>query len=256
MKIAVLGLGEAGGRYAADLAAAGHDVAGYDPGPVETPPGVGRRTDPAHAVADVDAVFVLTPSRFSVELSRQVAPRARASVVWADFSSAAPAVMAEAGAVVAEAGRCFADVAVLGAVPLTGAKTDLLVSGPGADVVAEVFTALGARTDVVDGGPGAATARTLLRSVAMKGFAVVSSEAITAARAAGVETWLRTQISQQLAAGEVLLDRFLSGTVAHAERRSHEMRDAADYLHSLDAPAEMSTAAASAMERIAASGTS
>ena len=42
MRVAVLGLGEAGGRFATDLVAAGVQVAAFDPGPVPTPSGVER----------------------------------------------------------------------------------------------------------------------------------------------------------------------------------------------------------------------
>ena len=42
MRVAVLGLGEAGGRFATDLVAAGVQVAAFDPGPVPSPEGVER----------------------------------------------------------------------------------------------------------------------------------------------------------------------------------------------------------------------
>ncbi|WP_433868960.1 hypothetical protein [Saccharopolyspora sp. CA-218241] len=38
MHVCVLGLGEAGARYGADLAERGWTVTGYDPGPAATPP--------------------------------------------------------------------------------------------------------------------------------------------------------------------------------------------------------------------------
>ena len=49
-RVAVLGLGEAGGRIAADLAAAGADVRGYDPAGLQ-PAGVKVVADAATAVA-------------------------------------------------------------------------------------------------------------------------------------------------------------------------------------------------------------
>ena len=53
----MLGLGEAGGRLAADLAAAGAEVHGYDPVAVSTPEGVARAPSPAEAVAGSEVVL-------------------------------------------------------------------------------------------------------------------------------------------------------------------------------------------------------
>ena len=56
VRIALLGLGEAGSEIAADLVAAGADVRGYDP-KVDAPPGVAARVDEADAVRDADVVL-------------------------------------------------------------------------------------------------------------------------------------------------------------------------------------------------------
>ena len=97
-------------------------------------------------------------------------------------------------------------------------------------------------------------AHKLLRSVLMKGLASVVVEAVTAGRAAGLEDWIRGQIARQLAGdGQAVIDRFLTGTAKHAVRRSKEMQDTASYLSSdLAVPAEMTTASAAALARIAA----
>ena len=78
-------------------------------------------------------------------------------------------------------------------------------------------------------------------------------EAVTAGRAAGLESWIREQISRQLAGdGQAVIDRFLAGTSKHAVRRSREMQDTANYLADLGVPAEMTEASAAALTRIAA----
>ena len=59
-RIAVLGLGEAGGRLAADLAARGAEVHGYDPVAVSTPEGVARAASPQEAVSGSAVVLGLT----------------------------------------------------------------------------------------------------------------------------------------------------------------------------------------------------
>ena len=125
----------------------------------------------------------------------------------------------------------FADVAILGPVPTLGAKTPLMVSGPGSGAVADLLAPLGADIEIADGEPGTAMAHKLLRSVLMKGLASVVVEAVTAGRAAGLEDWIRAQIAGQLAGdGQAVIDRFITGTAKHALRRSKEMQDTASYL--------------------------
>jgi 3-hydroxyisobutyrate dehydrogenase-like beta-hydroxyacid dehydrogenase len=146
----------------------------------------------------------------------------------------------------------FADVAILGPVPTQGAKTPLMVSGPGSRAIADLLAPLGADVEIADGEPGAAMAHKLLRSVLMKGLASVVVEAVTAGRAAGLEDWIRAQIARQLAGdGQAVIDRFLTGTARHALRRSKEMQDTAGYLSELGVPAEMTAASATALTRIA-----
>jgi 3-hydroxyisobutyrate dehydrogenase len=251
MKLAVFGLGEAGGKYAADLVAAGHNVVGFDPGPVGTPTGVTRGMSAVDAVAGVDLVIVLTPASLSRRLASECLPVLDGHAVWADFTSASPQMMVEIGKLAASFGKRFADVAVLGPVPLQGARTDLIVSGPGSDVVAELFTGIGASVERLDSPPGDATAHKLLRSVVMKGIAAITVEAVNAARAAGCEDWMRDQLRSQIAGGDVMIDRFLSGTVQHAHRRAHEMEAVVDYLAELGVAREMSGASVQALTRIA-----
>ncbi|MGB7860497.1 MAG: NAD(P)-dependent oxidoreductase, partial [Acidimicrobiia bacterium] len=60
MAIAVFGLGEAGSAIAFDLAQAGAEVHGFDPGDVPTPVGVVRHHVPEEAVRDVTLVLAVT----------------------------------------------------------------------------------------------------------------------------------------------------------------------------------------------------
>lgn len=252
MKIAVLGLGEAGARYAADLAANGHTVTGYDPVASTAPDGVALAASPGDAVRDAELVLSITPAKFSLGNARDVMPDVPMDAVWADLSSASPATMAEAALHASERGIPFADVAILGPVPLKGASTDLIVSGTGVERLRDVFGPLGADVEIVDGQPGQATSYKLLRSVVMKGFATVVTEAVTAARAAGIDKWIQEQVAGQLTGGQVMVDRYLDGTVAHAERRAHEMEDSLALLQTLDVPSEMTTGTVAVLRRLAA----
>lgn len=246
----VIGLGEAGATYAAALTAAGHTVTGFDPVAPSTPVGVTRAATAAEACAGADIVLVFTGAAAARSVAQECLPVLPAGSCYADFTSSSPDAMRALGQLPSKAD--FADVAILGPVPTQGAKTPLMVSGPGSRAVAELLAPLGAEIEVAEGEPGAAMAHKLLRSVLMKGLASVVVEAVTAGRAAGLEEWIRAQIAGQLAGdGQAVIDRFLTGTAKHALRRSKEMQDTADYLSDLGVPAEMTAASAAALTRIA-----
>jgi 3-hydroxyisobutyrate dehydrogenase-like beta-hydroxyacid dehydrogenase len=100
---------------------------------------------------------------------------------------------------------------------------------------------------------GDAASRKLTRSIFYKGMSAAVCEAIEAARAAGVEEWLRSDIIRTfVSADESTLDRIVTGTHRHAKRRAHEMRDAVAMLDELGVPATVSTAAAVTLERLVA----
>ncbi|MGW9413575.1 DUF1932 domain-containing protein [Arthrobacter cupressi] len=248
----VIGLGEAGAIYASALVAAGHQVTGFDPVAPTTPAGVTRAATAADACRGADIVLVLTGAAAARSVAAECLPVLPEGSCYADLTSSSPHVMRELGRLPGKA--LFADVAILGPVPTQGAQTPLMASGPGAQAVADLLTPLGAAVEIADGEPGAAMAHKLLRSVLMKGLASVVVEAVTAGRAAGLEDWIRGQIARQLAGdGQAVIDRFLVGTAKHAQRRSKEMQDTAEYLSAeLQVPAEMSTASAAALTRMAA----
>lgn len=251
-RCAVIGLGEAGGKYATALVDAGYSVAGFDPGSVSAPEGVHRVGTAAEAVEDADVVLVLTAANAALRVAESCYQRLARGTCYADFTSSSPTDMGVIAGVVEQSGATFCDVAILGPVSWFGAQTPLMVAGPGAARLAEVVSGWQAPVEVIDGPPGSAMAHKLLRSVLMKGFAAVVNEAITAGAAAGYEPWIRDQAAAQLAGdGHAVIDRFLTGSRTHAERRAQEMQSTATYLADLGVPADMTRATETALRRLA-----
>ena len=237
MEVAVLGLGEAGSRIAADLVAAGCTVRAWDP--VRQPAGIPNAASDVEAVRGADVVLSLTTAAFALDAARRVAGDLRPDALYADFNTSAPQLKRElADALPVQ----FADVALIGVVPGFGLSIPALASGTGAERFAELFRPLGMPVDVVGGQAGDAAGLKLLRSVFMKGIAAASIEALEAARAAGVEERVRGDIVGIL--GEPLLDRLLSGSRTHAARRVDEMQAAAAYVSELGIEPRVATAAA------------
>lgn len=249
--VAVLGLGEAGGAIAADLAAAGAAVRAYDPA-VPAPDGMTACRGEADAAAGADLVLSVNSAHDAIAALRAGAGAVGDGAVWADLNTGSPGLKRELDAVARERGVRFADVAIMAPVPGRGLRTPLLVSGAGAPRVADVLGPLGADVQVMDGPAGLAAERKLLRSVFFKGLAGAVVEALEAARAAGCEDWLRANIVEELtAAGEHTVDRLVSGTRKHAVRRAAEMEAAATMLAELDVPPAMAAASRDLLRRLA-----
>jgi len=252
MRVGFIGLGEAGAIYAAAAVAAGHHVRGFDPAPTPAPHGVERLGSVEDVVATSELTIVLTGAALSRSIAETAAGAITPGAVYADFTTASPEDMVTAEDGIVAAGGRFADVAILGPVPLKGAATETIVSGGAADVVAELLTALGSEVERIEGPAGTATSRKLLRSVLMKSLATVVVEALEAGRAAGCEEWVHAQIAAQLSGdADAKIERYESGSRKHAVRRAHEMQSVSEYLERLGVRPEMSSAARRVLERLA-----
>ena len=74
MEVAVLGLGEAGGRIASDLVAAGCAVRGFDP--ARQPAGIANADSAQSAVEGADVVLSVNAAAVALELARRGGRRA------------------------------------------------------------------------------------------------------------------------------------------------------------------------------------
>ena len=209
-RLALLGLGEAGRAFGADLAAAGVAVRGWDPVVTGAPAGVTLAASAADAVRDAELVLSLNASAVALAVAREVAPALAAGAIYADLNSGSPALKAALAAVVEAHGARFADVALMAPVPGNGARTPSLVSGSGAEAYARALAALGAPIEVLGERAGDAAMRKLLRSVFTKGLAAISLEAMAAAGAAGLADWMHEELAVTFdGANRAFLDRLL-----------------------------------------------
>jgi 3-hydroxyisobutyrate dehydrogenase-like beta-hydroxyacid dehydrogenase len=247
--IAVLGLGEAGGRLAADLASAGVEVRGYDPLPVSAPEGVDQVGDPAAAVSGSTLVLVVTTAATALAAAESALPGLGSGAVYADLNTASPALKRELAAFVDRADARFADVALLGPIPARGLRTRALASGAGAQAFADALGPLGMPVEVVSDRPGDAAVRKLLRSVFMKGLAASVLESLHAAEAAGHRVWLEEEIAAVV--GEPLLERLVVGSRRHAVRRVDELEAARELLLELGVEPRIAEASAAVLAELA-----
>ncbi|WP_106815427.1 DUF1932 domain-containing protein [Microbacterium timonense] len=251
--IAILGLGEAGRRYAPGLAHAGAHVRGFDPAHELEDPDVPQFPTLADTLAGSDVTLSLVGGQAAASVARDSLAHLAADAVYADLNTAAPEVKQRIARLAADRGLAMADVAVLAPVVRAGHRTPLLASGSGAQVFADRVSEFEVPVEVVAGAAGEAARLRLLRSVFMKGLAALVLEGLGAARAVGAEGWLRAQMAAELGPeGAELVERLVDGTARHAVRREHEVRAALEVLESSGAPADMTRATLAWFERLVA----
>lgn len=239
MRVAVIGLGEAGSIYAADLPARGATVVGTDLHVTPALDGVGIAADIAHAVRGADVVLSLVGASSAAEVLAETLPAMDAGI-FVDMNTSGPDDKARLASRAAERGIPFVDAAIMAPVPRARIDTPLLLSGAGVAALAPVLRELGIPATDVGPEAGAAARLKLLRSIFMKGLAAVVVESVHAAEAFGEEEWLIDQIASELgASGRDAVRHLLDGTIKHAVRRDLEMREARDFLETLGAPHPM-----------------
>jgi 3-hydroxyisobutyrate dehydrogenase-like beta-hydroxyacid dehydrogenase len=255
MRVAVLGLGEAGSLIASDLARAGDEVHGYDPAGVTAPDSVTLHRDAATTVKGCDLVLALPPGSNAQEALEGVLDSIVEGAVYADLSTCSPATKTALAAKADGRGALFADVALMSPVPGRGLATPALVSGSGADRYAADINARGGNVVVVGPEAGEAATRKLLRSVLMKGLAAVLIESMEAAEGAGKTEWHWNHVVEVMTAlDEQMVRRLIFDTAPHARRRIDEMNAARDLLVDLGVPPTMTEATIAGLQRLVAEG--
>jgi 3-hydroxyisobutyrate dehydrogenase-like beta-hydroxyacid dehydrogenase len=218
-------------------------VRGYDPAVPES------SADARTAVDGADVVLSVNAARVALGAADEALPALAAGAVYADLNTAAPALKRELAALVEAAGPRFADVALLGPVPVRGVGTPALASGSGAQAFSDAVGPLGMPVTVVSHHAGDAAAMKLVRSVFMKGLAASAVESMRAAEAAGCEDWLADEIAEVI--GRPLLDRLLEGSDRHAARRVDEMEAASELLRELGVEPRVAEASAALLADLA-----
>lgn len=248
MKTTIIGSGQVGLCWAEALTAnAAHTVSLSDPQPPAAAvswsesSGIPIRPQVSDWITDQDLVLVCVPGSVLPLVIDPLVQHLSAGATIVDMTTAAAQAKREAGAKAAAAGLGYIDIAITGAVGLSGARTPLLYAGTPLDSVEELLASAGAPVRVLpDSAPGDAVTVKLLRSVIMKGLEALALEALPAARSYGVLDQLYTVL------GDVdqspftdLLKSMVTTHPAHAVRRHAEVLEAAAQLDRAGYPSEL-----------------
>jgi len=173
--------------------------------------------------------------RDSEAAARLALPVLGKDTIYVDTGTTSPDDLRRLATDFAAADRALLDVAIMGAIALAGAACPVLAAGPAATQVEAVFDRMGAAaTALPDSAVGDASSLKLLRSVIVKGLECLAVESLTAAESLGVREQLYAVFQDIDAAGFVpFVEALLRTHAPHAERRGHEMEDAAAQLRAL-----------------------
>lgn len=255
LRLGLMGFGEAGLRFAQDLAQAGlPDIVAYSPSgakePVDGPlhqraasAGAQLVATPKELCKRSDVIISLTPGRTALAAVRSVRKHLRADHIYADASSVAVKTMEQAAQML-EGRAHFVDAAIMSPVPLNGIKAVMMTSGAEAARFRELLAPYGVNIKVVSTKPGAASAMKLIRSVCMKGLSAVMIESLEAAQRYGVLEASVADMAESIDERPFAqtMKRYVCGTTVHAGRRVHEMADALALLQSLGSSSRMTRA--------------
>lgn len=240
MRCTIIGVGEVGGSYARALAQIDDvmlcDIKA-DGAPASTASTIGVPLEPAPGpwLHDADFVLVCVPGKESPVVASAALPFVGPQTIYIDMATARPDDLRSWATRFKDAGQTFVDVAIMGSIQLTAETTPLLIAGQKAEAVEQFYGRLGARTKRVENGvPGDATSLKLLRSILTKGLECLAIESLTAAQHLGVRSQLFDALKDiDAAAISEYLEMLVITHIPHAERRRHEMLDAADQLRDM-----------------------
>lgn len=266
LRIGLLGFGEVGQRFGADLRARGvQRLAAYDlllDHPEDSAAmrahaerhGIELVASTQALVERADLVICAVTAAQTLNAA-QAAARAPMDDRWfIDVNSASPGTKSECSRLVSAAGGRYVESAVMTSVPPYGFKVPMLLGGPHASALAPILTALGGNAKVVSPEIGVASAIKLCRSVIIKGIEALVIESFTAARAFGVEEHVLASLAETYPTldWEQQGDYYFSRVIQHGKRRAEEMQASAETVASRGIEGTMAEAAARRQAYVAA----
>lgn len=261
LRIAIIGYGEVGRIFAADLLAGGAEaVRAWDilfAGPegaarreAATGAGVAPGASAAEASAGADVVISAVTAASAGAVAEEAAGFLKAGQLFLDVNSASPATKRTASGHVTASGAAYVEGAVMASVPGPRLGVPILGGGPDAERAAALLNPLGMRITPAATEVGRASAMKLCRSIMIKGLEALIIDCAAAAGRWGVEDEVFDSLGATFPSVDFRrLAVDMPGRVhAHGLRRAAEMREAAEMLAELGLSPALARAVADQQE--------
>lgn len=231
--------------YAQALQAQGHTIAAFcDHAPSDALRALAAQLGaPIHAapgpwLADAELAVSAVFGTAALDLARASFAHLQAGALYLDMTTADPQAMREAEALARQRGVRFVDVAITGAVNLSGARTPLLCAGADAGEAARLLAACGAPVQVAGDQPGDAAELKLLRSIFTKGLEALAVECLVTAERKGLrETLFRVLSDIDQGSLRETMESMVRTHIVHAGRRRNEVVEARRQMELAGVPA-------------------
>ncbi len=252
MKIAILGLGEAGSHFANDLVEKGVEVYGFDPKPTRLlHPKIKLMSSNKEAVQEADIIFSVNLSSESESIAHEIESVLNDSQFFCEMNTSGPEKKQKIEQILLKSRVKMIDLAIMAPVPPKGVMTPLLASSKYASDFIKFIEPLHLDIHFLENSKiGDAATRKLLRSIVYKGIAAVVCEAMEAGEKFGMESYIRGQIQSLIGGNDELIDRFVEGSRTHALRRMHEMEAVMEMLSTQSIEPIISTATRNNLEKL------
>ena len=177
-----------------------------------------------------DLVISAVTASSTLVVAQEAAQHMRPGSVFLDLNSASPGTKQQCAALIEASGAHYVEAGVMTSVPPYGIKTPMLLGGAQATALAPLLASWGMDAKVVSDKLGVASAIKMCRSVMIKGLEALVIESYTTARAYGVEDHVLPTLAETFPSidWQQTGAYFFSRVVQHGQRRSEEMREAAN----------------------------
>ncbi|MDH3670329.1 MAG: NAD(P)-binding domain-containing protein [Gammaproteobacteria bacterium] len=241
-RIGVLGFGEAGSMLAKVLADAGAVVDAYDQAWDRSDAERLRKHSADHSnikccllpelLASAEIILSTVTTDAALDVANACVPSLRPQQIYCDLNSTAPAVKLRLHDLLRPTGAEFVEGAILGAIGITGANTQILLGGTRAGALSQTLNRFGLNTSPYSRDIGKASTFKMLRSIFSKGLEALIIEFLMAGHKAGLQHDLWQEVATLMTERgfeDVARNWVCSHGVAH-ERRYHEMVQVIDLL--------------------------
>ena len=195
---------------------------------------------------DIDVLFVAVPASKALEVSATVCSQLNgSSFLYVDVSASSPNVKQEIEKGLSDVDIPFVDVAMLGPLPVFKHKVPISASGNGTEELIKKMEPYHMNITSVGTKAGDASAVKLIRSVFMKGIVGLYLETLQASETFNVSSEVLSSLEDTMDSHSFMdtLNRLITGTAVHAERRAFELNGSVEMLQEAGLNANLTSAA-------------
>jgi 3-hydroxyisobutyrate dehydrogenase-like beta-hydroxyacid dehydrogenase len=254
--VCLIGLGEVGRTFAAELKAKGvRRITAYDllfddpqsrPSRSAAELGVVACASAAEAATGAQLIVSAVTAAQAVAAARAAAGGIGQGAWFWDLNSASPGAKQTAGQAIEAAGGRYVEAAVMSPIHPKGLASPMLLGGEHAAEFLDWAATLGLSARVFSEAVGKASAAKMCRSVMIKGVEALLAECLLSARHYGVEEAVLGSLNDLLPNPDWprLARYMISRSLVHGKRRAEEMREVARTVDEAGLEPWMSRAAA------------